>query len=119
MRARNRYIRKSWLPFAKHESSGETPDAMMGLLITEFEEVLARPSDYVQDGLRVQSIRRDIASIWGDVLYKLENLANLIGWCTLSCFRNREESELHFVQGLLLLQAIRNVFATVSQMRSG
>ena len=105
--------------FAKHESTGVSPDAMMRLLITEFEDVLVRPSDYVQDGLRVQSIRRDIASIWGDVFYKLENLANLIGWCTLSCFRNREESELHFVQGLLLLQAIRNVFATVSQMRSG
>ena len=49
----------------------------------------------------------------------LANLANLLGWCILDCFRKREENELHFVQGLLLLQAIRNVFATVSQMRSG
>ena len=104
---------------SQHESTGVSSDAMMKLLVTEFGEVLARPSDYVEDGLRVQGIRRDIASIWGHVLYKLENLANLIGLCTLSCFRNREESELHFVQGLLLLQAIRNVLATVSQMRSG
>ena len=104
---------------AKHESSGVSPDAVMNLLVTEFGEVLARPSDYVEDGLRVQGIRRDIASIWGDVLYKLENLANLLGWCIIGCIRQREESELHAVQGLLLLQAIRNVFATVSQMRSG
>ena len=104
---------------AKHESSGVAADALMRLMIAEFSEVLARPSDYVYDGLRVQGIRRDITRIWGEVLYKFENLANLIGWCTLSCFRNREESELHFVQGLLLLQAVRNVFATVNQMRSG
>ena len=104
---------------SKHESSGVSPDAVMNLLVTEFGEVLARPSDYVEDGLRVQGIRRDIASIWGDVLYKLENLANLLGWCIIGCIRQREESELHAVQRLLLLQAIRNVFATVSQMRSG
>ena len=104
---------------AKHESSGVSPNAVMNLLVTEFGEVLARPSDYVEDGLRVQGIRRDIASIWGDVLYKLENLANLLGWCIIGCIRQREESELHAVQRLLLLQAIRNVFATVSQMRSG
>ena len=50
---------------AKHESAGITSDAMMKLLVTEFGEVLVRPSDYVQDGLRVQGIRRDIASRWG------------------------------------------------------
>ena len=47
-------------------------DAVMNLLVTEFGEVLARISDYVEDGLRVQGIRRDIDSIWGDVLYKLD-----------------------------------------------
>ena len=104
---------------ANHESAGVTSDAMMKLLIAEFGEVLARPSDYVQDGLRVQGIRREIASRWGGTLYELENLANLIGWCIIGCIRKREENELHFVQGLLLLQAIRNVFATVSQIRSG
>ena len=104
---------------AKHEASGVSPDAMMKLLTTEFSEVLARPSDYVQDGLRVQDIRRRIASTWGGALYEVENLANLLGWCIIGCIRQREDSELHFVQGLLLLQAIRNVFATVSQIRSG
>ena len=104
---------------SKHESAGIPSDAIIKLLVTEFGEVLARPSDYVQDGLRVQSIRRDIARTWGGTLYELENLANLVGWCIVGCIRKREENELHFVQGLLLLQAIRNVFATVSQMRSG
>ena len=104
---------------AKHESAGVSSDAVMKLLVSEFGEVLGRPSDYVQDGLRVQGIRREIASRWGGTLYELENLANLLGWCIIGCIRQREESELHFVQGLLLLQAIRNVFATVSQIRSG
>ena len=51
---------------AKHESSGVSPDAIMRPLIAEFSEVLAGPSDC--DGLRVQSIRRYIARIWGEVL---------------------------------------------------
>ena len=104
---------------AKHETAGVSSDAMMKLLVAEFGEVLASPSDYVEDGLRVQGIRREIASTWGEAFYEVENLANLIGWCIIGCIRKREESELHFVQGLLLLQAIRNVYATVSQMRSG
>ena len=104
---------------AKHESAGVSSDVVMRLLVTEFGEVLARPSDYVQDGLRVQGIRRDIARTWGGALYEVENLANLLGWCIIGCIRQREDSELHFVQGLLLLQAVRNVYATVSQLRSG
>ena len=59
---------------AKHESAGVFSDVVMRLLVTEFGEVLARPSDYVEDGLRVQGIRCDIARIWGDVLYKLDSL---------------------------------------------
>ena len=60
---------------ARHESSGGSPDAMMRPLIAEFSEVLARPSDFVEDGLSVQGIRRDITRIWARYCTSLRTLA--------------------------------------------
>ena len=63
-------------------------DDLGPLLVEEFGDVFAKPSDYVGDGIRVQGLRRQIASDWGEVLYKLENAANLTGWCILKCIRD-------------------------------
>ena len=104
---------------AAHEAAGASHDDLGPLLVEEFGDVFAKPSDYVGDGIRVQGLRRQIASDWGEVLYKLENAANLTGWCILKCIRDGGGGELHVAQGLLLLEAIRNVLATINQLRSG
>ena len=103
---------------SEHETAGVSFEDMRQLLLTEFADVFAKPSDHVEEGLRIQGMRRQIASEWGEVLYKLDNLSYLTGWAIIGCVREQEGSELHFVQGLLALEAIRNVFATVNQVRS-
>ena len=109
---------KALAALTEHESAGVSMDDARQRLAVEFDDVLAQPSDYVSDGFRVQHIRRRVLSDWGGVFYRVENVANLAGWCTLACFPEDEGSELHYVQGLLLLQAIRNVLATIAQLRS-
>ena len=78
---------------------------------------LTSPFDSVEEGYRVQGMRRSIAQVWGDVFHKVDNLGYLTGWFINDCMRAVDD-ELHFVLCLFALEAIRNVFATVNQLRS-
>ena len=78
---------------------------------------LISPSDSVEEGYRVQGMRRRIAQVWGDVFHKIDNLCFLTGWFINDCMQADDE-ELHYVLCLFALEAIRNVFATVNQLRS-
>ena len=61
-------------------------------------------------------MRQQIAKDWGKMFCKLDNLGHLTGWFINDC--DRDGDELHFVLCLFALEAIRNVFATVNQLRS-
>ena len=77
---------------------------------------LISPSDSVEEGYRVQGMRWRIAQVWGDVFHKIDNLGYLTGWFINDCMRDGDE--LHFVLCLFALEAMRNVFSTVNQLRS-
>ena len=98
------------------EPTGASPEDIVQQVVADLANVLARPSEYVMEGLRVQGLRREIARDWGEVFNRLENLAYLTAHSMLS--RAGEGSELHLVQGLLALEAMRNLLATVNQLRS-
>ena len=83
----------------------------------EVDELLRRPADSVQEGYRVQGIRRRVADEWGSVLCRLENLAYVATWFVNGQLDNRNDGHLRFVLCLLALEATRTVFATVHLLR--
>ena len=84
----------------------------------EVIRLLSQPSDSISEGYRLQQMRRQIAREWGTVFRRLDNLAHLAGWFVLDCIRDKNGDELQFVLGLLALESIRSVFATVNQLRA-
>ena len=86
----------------------------------EVMPLLSRSWDSVEDGFRLQGMRRQIAKEWGTVFWQLDNLAHLAGWFVIDCHKdtNKNGNELHFVLCLLALESIRSVFATINQLRA-
>ena len=103
---------------ANHQRVGASRDEIIRLVSGELIPRLRRPSSSVQEGYRLQQMREQIARDWGDVLYRVENLGHLAGWFINDCQAKQGISELHFVLCLLAFEAVRNVFAIVSQVRS-
>ena len=68
-------------------------------------------------------MRDHVTRDWGDVFHKLDNLGHLTGWFINECQWERPEEddgldhELHLVLCLLALEAVRNLFAVVNQLR--
>ena len=98
------------------EPTGGSPEDIVQQVVADLAEVLARPSEYVWEGPRVQGLRREIAKDWREVFVRLENLAYLTAHSMSSGAVNG--SELHLVQGLLAREAMRNSLAIVNQLRS-
>ena len=85
----------------------------------EVSELLSHPSDGVSEGFRLQQMRQVIAKEWGTVFCKLDNLAHLVGWFMLDCIREQDATDaLRHVLCLLVLESLRPIFATVSQLRA-
>ncbi len=103
---------------ADQTKAGVTPDDIARQVSHELIPQLAKPSDCVEEGFRLQQMRQQIARDWGDVFYKLDNLGYLTGWFMNDCLQDRVDDELHVVLCLLALEAIENVFAIVNQLRS-
>ena len=83
---------------------------------TDLISLLSQPSDGVDEGSRLQFMRRQIARDWGEVFCRLDNLGHLTGWLINDC--QRDGDERHLVLCLFAFEAIRNLFAIVSQLRS-
>ena len=98
-------------------TAGVAKEELSNLLVSEFVPQLISPAKSVDEGYRVQLMRRKIAGVWGEVFHQVDNLCFLTGWFILDCMRADNE-ELSFVLSLLALEGIRNVFATVNQLRS-
>lgn len=77
---------------------------------------LTKPSNSVGEGFRLQQMRQEIDRDWGDEFRKLDNLCHLTGWFINECIHDSDE--LHFVLCLFAFEAIRNMFATVNQLRA-
>ena len=96
-------------------SSAQDTD-LTNLLSEEVKQLLSQPTDSVEEGYRVQGIRREVAEEWGSVICRLENLAYLTTW-----FMNdrvgKTEDPLRFALCLLALEATRTIFATTNQLR--
>ena len=92
---------------------------ILDLMLEEVASMLSSPSDNVNDGGRLQDMRRNIAEDWGEVFCKLDNLGHLTGWFINECQLDSGGGELHYVLGLFSFEAIRMLFATVNQSRAG
>ena len=101
---------------ARKDSGVEDSDIVESIS-AEVIRLLSHPSDSIYEGYRLQQMRQQIAKEWGTVFCRLENLAHLAGWFMLDCIRDKNSDELAFVLRLLALESIRNVFATVNQLR--
>lgn len=101
-----------------HEREGLSREDIVSRVSGEFIPRMIAPSDSVSEGFRLQQMRQQIARDWKEVFCKLDNLAHLTGWFINECDRERDPTGLHFTLCLLALEAIRNVFATVNQLRS-
>ncbi len=102
---------------ASHVKEGIEYNEIADLMLEEVTSMLSSPSDCVEEDGRLQSMRRQIARDWGEVFCKLDNLGHLTGWFMNDCYPDSDE--LHFVLGLFALEATRNLFATVNQLRAG
>jgi hypothetical protein len=102
---------------ASHVKEGIEHNEIVDLMLEEVASMLSSPSDCVSEDGRLQSMRRQIARDWGEVFCKLNNLGHLTGWFINDCYPDNDE--LHFVLGLFALEATRNLFATVNQLRAG
>ena len=102
---------------ASHVKEGFKHNEIVDLMLEEVASMLSSPSDCVSEDGRLQSMRRQIARDWGEVFCKLNNLGHLTGWFINDCYPDNDE--LHFVLGLFALEATRNLFATVNQLRAG
>ena len=96
---------------------GVAKEELSSQLVSELIPQLISPAKSVEQGYRVQSMRRRIADVWGEAFQQVDNLCFLTGWFIMDCLGAYDE-ELHFVLSLLALEGIRNVFATVNQLRS-
>ncbi len=100
----------------EHAGAGVAGKDLTDSVAVELIPQLTFPSDSVEEGYRVQGMRRRISDVWGDVFHKTDNLCLVTGWLIIDCMRTADE--LHYVLCLLALEGIRNVFATVNQLRS-
>lgn len=96
---------------------GVAKEELSNLVASELIPQLISPAKSVEQGYRVQSMRRSIAEVWGEVFQQVDNLYFVTGWFVMDCIRTDNE-ELHYVLCLFALEGIRNVFATVNQLRS-
>ena len=101
-----------------HEREGLSLEDIVKRVSGEFAPRMTVPSDCVSEGFRLYQMRQQIARDWKEVFYQLDNLGHLTGWFINECDRERDPSGLHFILCLLAFEAIRNVFATVNQLRS-
>lgn len=102
---------------ADYAKDGVEYNEIIGLMLGEVLSMLNTPSDCVYEGGRLQGMRRRIARDWGEVFRKLDNLGYLTGWFINEC--QSDSGELHRVLALFSFEAIRNLFATVNQLRTG
>ena len=100
------------------KQKGLSCEVVVTQISDELSLQMVAPSDCVSEGFRLQQMREQIARDWKEVFYKLDNLGHLTGWFVNECDRDQDAGELHFVLCLLAFEAIRNVFATVNQLRS-
>ena len=100
----------------KYKRAGVSKTDIANLTKEELLPQLTILSDSVYEGYRVQRMRRRIAQDWGDVFCKIDNLCYLMGWFFNETMRG--DDELQYVLSLLAFEAIRNVFATVNQLRA-
>lgn len=98
-------------------TAGVAKEDVSDVLAPELVLQLNSPAKSVEQGYRVQSMRRRIADVWGEVFQQVDNLCFVTGWFVMDCMRTDNE-ELHYVLCLFALEGIRNVFATVNQLRS-
>ena len=103
---------------SNHEREGLSREEIASRVSCDFIPRMTLPSDSVSEGFRLQQMRQQIARDWKDVFQKFDNLAHLTGWFINDCDRDPDPSGLHFTLCQLAFEAIRNVFATVNQLRS-
>ena len=96
--------------------SGAQDADVTSLISEEVNQLLSQPTDSVEEGYRVQGIRRRVAEEWGSVFCRLENLAYLTTWFMNDRF-GKNDDRLSFVLCLLALEATRNILATTNQLR--
>ena len=109
--------RKILMRVDEQARAGAAGKGLTDRIAAELIPQLTSPSDSVEEGYRLQGMRRRIAEEWGDVFHKTENLCFVTGWFIIDCMRAVDD-ELHYVLCLFALEAIRNVFPTVNQLRS-
>ena len=100
----------------ERRKAGLAGEGIVNSVTKELIPQLNFPSDSVQEGYRLQGMRRSIVRDWGCVFNRIDNLGYLTGWFINDC--DREGDILHLVLCLFAREAIRNVFATVNQLRS-
>ena len=99
-----------------HREAGVAEVDIVRSVSAEVIPILSRPWESVYEGGRLQSMRRRITEDWGGVFCRLDNLGHLTGWLINDC--QTEGDERHFLLCLFALEAIRNLFAIVNQLRS-
>ena len=104
---------------AEHTKADVSDDEIVRQVASELIPELTKPSNGGTEGFRLQQMRQQIARDWGEVFYKLDNLGYLTGWFINECHIECISNALHFVLCLFALEAIRNMFATVNQLRVG
>ena len=62
----------------------------------EVMPLLSRSWDSVEDGFRLQGMRRQIAKEWGTVFWQLDNLAHLAGWFVIDCHKDTNKNGNEF-----------------------
>ena len=100
----------------EQRNAGVKATDIVTTISAEFIPILRQPSESVTEGGRLQSMRRQIAGNWGKIFCKLDNLGHLSGWLINDC--HLEGDERHLVMCLFAFEAVRNLFATVNQLRS-
>ena len=103
----------------EYVKEGVEHNEITSLMSEQVVSMLSSPSDNVNDGGRLQGMRRQIARDWGEVFCKLDNLGYLTGWFINECQLDSGGGELHRVLSLFSFEAIRILFATVNQSRAG
>ena len=108
---------------AEHKKSGMADGDVASIVAGRLIPQLQVPSNGVEEGYRLQQMRDHVARDWGDVFHELENLGHVTGWFVNECLWERpkvdvgSEDELHLALCLFALEAVRNLFAVVNQLR--
>ena len=100
------------------EQDGLSQEELVRRVSSDVLQMLNRSSRNWCDGIGVQKLQHGVVSSWGDVFLKIDGLGFLAGWFINECAQERNAGDLHQALCHLAFESNRNLFATISQIRS-